>query len=258
MRVFLTIFIYLMASTALLARPFCVSHRALGFGELENSMAAFVAAGEAGVAAIEFDLLHTKDNKTIVYHDKKLKRMTKGANCPSGSAISKLNFEQIDKNCRLVNGEKIPTFSETLETLSKFKAILFVELKDSISEADFSDIKKYYSDRPSKLVIISFKAEALDTVLKKRETDDFFKQIKTLLLKKRGNSANIERFDGLNTKYIKTSKVDEFKRQGKLIGVYTKNSGRKIRKYLKKGSDFITTDEPMKCEKIIEEIQSRK
>jgi len=137
--------------------------------------------------------------------------------------------------------------------LSSYETILFVELKDSISKNDFTMIKKYYKNRPEKLIIISFDPKALDMVLKVRESDDFFKKIKTILLKKRGSKAEISRFDGLDTKYIRTSRLRTFKAQKKIVGVYTKDSSRKIKKYLKKGADFITTNEAKKCERIIQE-----
>lgn len=240
----------LLVSSSLVAAPYCVSHRANGYGELENSMGALKAAARAGVHAIEFDLNHTKDNKTVVYHDEVLKRFVKGA-CPFGRAVRHLTLEEISQGCQLENGEAVPTFREAMIELSKFDSVLFVELKDTIIEEDFKVIKEFYSERPEKVVIISFKTKILDKVLEKRKKDPFFKKIKTVLLKKYGYFGKIDKYDGIDAKYIHKRKVKRLKKKGHLVGVYTKDSERKIKKYLKKGVDFITTNDPKLCEDII-------
>jgi len=244
-----------MASSSLLAKPFCVSHRAKGFGEIENSMAALMAASQFGSSAIEFDLHHTKDNKTIVYHDEVFKRLIKGGACPKGLNVHEVTLKEIDEKCRLENGEKVPTFDEALKALSAFDSTQFIELKDTITEEDFETIKRYYSDRPEKVLIISFKPSALAKVEKKRLEDPFFKKVKTVLLKKYGYFGDFSKFDGVDLKYVHKSKVKRLKAQGKLVGVYTKDSKRKIKKYLKKGVDFITTNNTGLCQEIIEKMK---
>ena len=178
--------------SAYAAKPFCVSHRAKGFGETENSMAALLAAGKAGAAAVEYDLNHTKDHKTVIYHDSVVKRFLIGSTCPMGTSVHELTLDEINSKCQLDNGEKIPTFSEALRVMSTFDTIQFVELKDTITEDDFAVIKKYYGHQPEKLMIISFDTNALDLVLKKRKTDSFFNKIKTVQLKKYGYVGKID------------------------------------------------------------------
>ncbi|MFT6067844.1 MAG: glycerophosphoryl diester phosphodiesterase [Bacteriovoracaceae bacterium] len=236
-----------------LAGPYCVSHRALGYGEIENSLSALEAAGIAGAAGIEFDLHHTKDNKTIIYHDKKLKRLVKGKDCPVGKDVHELNLSDINGKCFLENGEPIPLFEDSLKLMRTYESILFVELKDFITDSDFDLIKKYYGDRPERLMLISFSMEALEVVLEKRKKDPFFDKIKLILLKKYGYTGNIDKIDGIDAKYIHKKRVKRLKKASKLVGVYTKDSEKKIKKYLKKGADFITTNKPTLCERIISE-----
>lgn len=249
----MTFTLFSVAQAAAKAKPFCVSHRAIGFGELENSTAALEAASKANATAIEFDLLHTKDNKTIVYHDKKLDRITTGSNCPKGELVHDITLKNIQDNCKLTNGESIPTFEASMKLLSGYDTTLFVELKDTITQADFDTIKRYYSDRPEKVLIISFNESALDIVLKQRLKDDFFKKVKTVQLKKYGYFGSFKKYDVVDAKYIHKSKVKRLQKNGKIVGVYTKDSEKRIKKYLKKGVDFITTNDTKLCERIINE-----
>ncbi len=245
--VIVTIFFQISA----LARPFCVSHRALGFGELENSVAAFRAALKDDVDAIEFDLLHTKDNETIVYHDKKLERFVEGKNCPTGNKVDELSLSQIQSHCRLSNGETIPTLKDALHVLSQGASKLFIEFKDEPRPSDFDLIEEFFKNRPEQVFIISFDEEALEKVDVLRRKSSFYQQVKTVKLQKFGYLSNFEDFDMVSAKYIHKKKVKRLQDEGKLVGVYTKDKDSKIRKYLKKGVDFITTNRPRRCLEII-------
>lgn len=240
------------SATAFAAKPFCVSHRAKGFGETENSMGALIAAARAGAVAVEYDLNHTSDHKTVVYHDSVVKRFLKGSSCPFGKSVHELTLEEISSKCVLDNGEKVPTFDEALKVMSGYDTIQFVELKDTITEEDFATIKRYYEDKPEKLMIISFDTRALDLVIKKRKSDDFFKQIKTVRLKKYNYFGKLDKYEGLDAKYIHKAKVKRLQKKGMLVGVYTKDSKRKMKKYLRKGVDFITTNNTKLCEEVVQ------
>lgn len=57
-----------------------IAHRGSRFEGLpENTLAAFLDAAKAGADIIELDVWYTKDKKVVVFHDKCLTRMTKGA-----------------------------------------------------------------------------------------------------------------------------------------------------------------------------------
>ena len=233
------------------ARPFCVSHRALGFGELENSIAAFRTAMRNDVDAIEFDLLHTKDGKTIVYHDKKLKRLVSGVNCPIGEKVKDLSLSQIQSHCRLINGELIPTLNDALQVLSHGESKLFIEFKDKPLFSDFELIEEYFKNYPEKVFIISFDGETLRQVNMLRMKSPFYQNVATVKLQKFGYFSKFEDFDMVSAKYIHKKKVKCLQDKGKLVGVYTKDKDSKIRKYLKKGVDFITTNRPRRCLELI-------
>ena len=245
--------IILLLSAPSFGKPYCVAHRSLGFGELENSQASFLAASRGNASAIEFDLLHTKDKKTIIYHDSILDRLVEGGNCPKGELVSSLTLKEIQDNCLLENKEKIATLEDGLKLLSSYDSKLFIEFKDhSITKDDLALIKNYYAERPEKIAIISFNKEILDKVTKVKTVDSFYNKIKVMLLKKYGFLGSIKNYDGIDAKYITKLRIKKLKRDGKLVGVYTKDSKRKIKRYLRKGVDFITTNNHKLCSSIIE------
>ena len=100
-----------------------VAHR--GYHDLnrpENSLAAFRAAIEAGIA-FECDIHLTKDGKLVVCHDSSLKRM-----CGKEGIIEELTLEEIQKNYQLPDGSKILQFVDLLKE-NNGKVPMVIELK---------------------------------------------------------------------------------------------------------------------------------
>ncbi len=238
-------------SNAMANLPICVAHRSIGYGELENSLSAFKAAIESNGKAIELDIRHTLDGKTMVFHDKVLDRLVTGANCPVAKEFNNLTYSEINDNCLLKNNEKIPTFEDALELLSRSDMVLFVELKDSISKDDFKLIRKYYAKRPDKIIFVSFKKKALAKVISQREQDSFFKDTKILKLTIFPNLLNFNgkasKYDGIDTSFIFKHRVKRIQKNDKLVSVYTKNTIKQFNRYNSIGVDFITTNRPKLC-----------
>ncbi|MBQ8337927.1 MAG: glycerophosphodiester phosphodiesterase [Oscillospiraceae bacterium] len=88
----------------------------------ENSIAAFKAAIEAGIA-IETDIHITKDNEVVVFHDDTLKRM-----CGDEREIEKLTLNEIKKLRLAGTNEQIPTLKEVLDLVDG-KVPLLIEFK---------------------------------------------------------------------------------------------------------------------------------
>ena len=230
---------------------FCVSHRGLGYGEFENSLSALKQAISEKADAVEFDILHTKDKKALVFHDKKLKRLAMGKNCPLKSKLKDLSFRDIQKNCRLKNGESIPTLREALEVFVGSKVRLFIEFKDRALDSDFSLIEEVFSHNPAQVFIVSFNKDNLAFVDRLRKSSSFYRQVRTVKLQKYGYFGSFSVFDVADAKYIHKAKVKHLQKAGKVVGVYTKDKASKIKKYLRKGVDFITTNRPFLCESIV-------
>lgn len=139
-----------------------IAHRgASGRGHApENTLAAFQAAIEIGVDAVECDVHCTSDGQVVVIHDRTLDRTT-----DSKGAIQRLTLNEIKKadagswfDPRFA-GERIPTLGEALK-LMKRKVVTVVEIKQrDITDKVIEEIEK--AKAVEEVVIISFHASAL-------------------------------------------------------------------------------------------------
>jgi len=103
-----------------------IAHRGIhssSGGLVENSMPAFAAASEKGYA-IELDVQLTKDNKLVVFHDKKLKRMF-----GLDENLSDLTYAELSELKFDGSSESVPLFSDVLAMVNGQVPIL-VEIKN--------------------------------------------------------------------------------------------------------------------------------
>ena len=104
-------------------RPLVIAHRGASGRELENSLAAFRAAGQAHADAVELDIHATRDGHLLVHHDEDA----------GGYNIPRASFAEL-RAVRLKNGEAIPTLAEALDVIHPMTA--FVEVKSLPAEFD--------------------------------------------------------------------------------------------------------------------------
>ncbi|MBT7611046.1 MAG: hypothetical protein HN576_14890 [Bacteriovoracaceae bacterium] len=233
---------------------FCVAHRGNSSVELENSEASLLSAADMGVGAVEFDIHHTKDGIAVINHDKNLENVTqKNELCPRKKNISEITFSELSK-CKLLNGESIPRFNDIVRKLRSYPIRLVIEYKSSPKIDEMKLLRKLYGDQPERIYFISFKEDFLDKIIKWRESFPFLKKTKVIRLK-RISYSRTDRFDGLNTKYLGKRHVRAARKNGRIIGIFTKNTLKHIRKYLDRDVDFITTNYPQRC---MEELHRRK
>jgi glycerophosphoryl diester phosphodiesterase len=102
-------------------------------GVSENSGQTFALAEQLGADFVEIDVRLTADGVIFpLHHDRLGDGLVNGAYC-YGSAED-YTFMQLQANCRLVNGEKIPTLSETLETgLTTTDASVWLDMKTPVA-----------------------------------------------------------------------------------------------------------------------------
>jgi len=106
-------------------RPLVIAHRGVSRGAVENSLAAFRAAGPSGADAVELDVHATVDGALMVHHD---------ATIDGRHHISRLSERSVREH-RLSNGEPIPTLAEALAAVDPALAV-FVEIKSLPPEYD--------------------------------------------------------------------------------------------------------------------------
>ncbi|MGL5330607.1 MAG: glycerophosphodiester phosphodiesterase family protein [Peptostreptococcaceae bacterium] len=118
------------------------SHRGLHNDDYpENSLGAFKNSIKYGYG-IELDVLLTKDNKVVVFHDYNLERMTNNK-----SDVNELTYKEISELLLLNTDEKIPLLSEVLKCINgKIPVLIEIKAIDeyiSISENVYNITKDY-------------------------------------------------------------------------------------------------------------------
>lgn len=108
-----------------------IAHRGLHGGDIpENSMAAFEAAAEKGLA-VELDVRLTKDGKLVVFHDSSLMRM-----CGVEGEVGEFTAEQLGAFTLGESYERIPLFKDVLKSIDG-RVPLLIEIKN----CDFGNIE---------------------------------------------------------------------------------------------------------------------
>jgi glycerophosphoryl diester phosphodiesterase len=127
------------------SRPLVIAHRGASGYEVENSLAAFHAAGERGADAVELDIHSTADGAFVVHHGDRV----------AGHLIPQSSFKDVRAH-PLPNGEPIPTLEEALAVIVP-RMIAFVEVKTlrpQLDEKFFQVIEK--SGAPGRVALHGF------------------------------------------------------------------------------------------------------
>lgn len=213
-----------------------IGHRGAKGYEPENTIKSFKKAISLGVDAIEFDVRKTKDGKLVIFHDKKVDKLTEGK-----GLVNNLTLDEI-KELR-VQGEEILTLQEALNFIGKKVKKIFVELKESGFETEvLKEIKKRKLE--DRVIVISFLKDVLKTVRKlnkKIETGLIYVRhknpIKTVLSLGANYLVAFYRF--IHTRDIEKAHDNDLK-----VIVWTINKKSEAKEYKKKGVDGIVSDFP--------------
>lgn len=108
-----------------MSRPLVIAHRGASGYEVENSLAAFRAAGPAGADAVELDVHATADGALFVHHDETI---------DATHHIAHATAQQVER-LRLPNGEPIPTLAQALEAIGP-ELRVFIEVKSLAPQYD--------------------------------------------------------------------------------------------------------------------------
>ena len=93
----------------------------------ENSIEIIKTASRLGATGIEIDVRYTKDGVPILYHDNALNLRLIQKNGLDGP-VEAYTYQQLQAFVRLINGERIPTLEEALETVLMNTTLNFVWL----------------------------------------------------------------------------------------------------------------------------------
>ncbi len=134
---------------------YIVAHRGAEDLELENSMAAFLAAPPAD--AVELDVHASLDNQLVVIHDRTAERVAAPDSPHRDAPMASLTVEQI-KEITLTNGENVPTLEEVLATTD---LPIQVEIKAPGAVAPAAELFRHRPEQLARILFISFSDAAL-------------------------------------------------------------------------------------------------
>lgn len=147
-----------------------IAHRGVSGIECENTIAAFIAAGNRSYFGIETDVHVTSDNNFIIIHDGVTKRLTDSDLIVEKTSFSKLRKLKVyDREVGKYRSDLyLPSLEEYIGICSRYQKKAVLELKNPMEEKNIRGIiseieKQNYIDDT---IIISFSFENITTVQK--------------------------------------------------------------------------------------------
>ena len=222
--------------------PLIIGHRGAMGHVTENTIPSIKKAIELGVDGIEIDVFRCKSGEIVVFHDKKLDRLTN-----SSGYIEDLSYDSINK-IKVMGKYRIPQLLEVIDILPN-EIFLNIELKGEETSQKVNEIVTEFINRTeSKLdrfIISSFNWKELEkfrlfnskipiAVL----TDT--SPLNAISVAKKLNAVAINP----NYKLLNKNTANEIKKEGLKIFPYTVNSLSDIDKMKTLGVDGIITDYP--------------
>ena len=145
-------------------KPKMIAHRGLSGIETENSLAAFVAAGNRDYYGVETDVHVTKDGRFVIFHDDETGRL-----CEENLSVESSDFSSLralkmkEMGGAFSDVQKIPTLAEYLRVMKRYEKNCIIELKNPMAEKHIEEIvcecrREYDLER---IVFISFSYENL-------------------------------------------------------------------------------------------------
>ena len=229
--------------------PLIIGHRGAKGHITENTLPSIEKALELGVDGIEIDVFLCNSGELVVFHDKKLDRLTnvKGY-------IENLEYDSIKKI--IVKGEyKIPTLNEVVELIDR-KAILNIELKGSGTAEPTHKLlthiikqKKWMADQ---FIISSFNWDELEIFYKLNQKVSIAiltgsDPLDAIPIAKQLNAIAINP----NFKALDLKNVKKIHNEGYKVFPYTINNPRDIEEMLNMKVDGIITDFPERVKKAL-------
>ena len=263
MKRILTVLIAVMigfAASAQYKAPKIIAHR--GFhkseGAARNSLNALKAAQEAGIWGSECDLQLTKDGKVLVVHGPS---HPGSKNAKPHVNIHKSTMAKVQA-IPLESGEKVPTLEEYLQQLKTSKNTkLIIEIKDQptpqleteIVEKTLALVAKYQLEE--EVEYIAFRPWVCWELARLAPEGT-----KIAYLSGDYSPAYCKAMGcaGIDYKYTVLKKRKNWIKQAHKLGMYvnawTVNKEEDIRWCIQNGVDYITTDDPVLVQKLIDEM----
>lgn len=201
-----------------------IAHRGVSGLELENTIAAFVAAGQRSYYGIETDVHVTSDGKFIVVHDDDLKRIAGLDIVVEDTTFEKLRKVRLnDHDGRLRGDLCLPSLEEYILLCKKYEKQAILELKNPMPKEKLWELTENIKELGwyEHTTFISFAGENLEAIREKFADADV--QYLTSICTEEEISYMIKnRFDADLCGYcITVEKVEKLHAAGLVVNVWT-------------------------------------
>jgi len=222
--------------------------------ESENSVSALKSAINIGACGSEFDVWWSEDQVPVVCHDPVI----------GGKNVEKTSAKEL-QTVKLEENESVPTLEQYLQTaMQQNRTHLVLEIKSSqvsqqrTIELTEAVVRMVHKMRAQAWVeYISFNYE---TLLKIRQLDPVAR-IAYLSDDKSLQTLVDDRISGIDYSFYSYQKdpelIEKAHKLGLTVNVWTVNDKSELEFYVKKGVDFITTNEPEALIKIINDNKQK-
>jgi len=235
-----------------------VGHRGASGHAPETTLAAYRTAIQMGVDAVEVDVHRLRDGTLVAIHDANLKRTTNGRGCIGDLTLAELKALDAGSwfNARFPRkarpefaGLKVPTRQEIIDLMKSSSAELFIEIKDPERYAPDFELSLLALVQKNRMEprtrFLSFHAQSL------RKIKQLQASIPTVLLISRCGKDPVKAATdipadelGIRFECLTPSMVENARRKGLRVSVWTVDAEKDMRRMLKMGVDRIITDYP--------------
>lgn len=218
-----------------------VGHRGAAGLATENTRVSFQAALKAGVDWIEFDVRATSDGHVVVFHDSHTLRTTNKAYIISRTPLATL------QRVRLNGNQSIPTLTEALNNIGGHAKVM-IELKTAgCARIVVQNIERLIKKgmRYSDFCVGSFTSLLLREV---RVLNEHIPLFLFHLPNKSYRFLHVRGLDlqgvGFHHRFLPARAIEQAHMHGLEVYIFTVNSKRRARKFVKLGADMIGTNRP--------------
>ncbi len=214
-----------------------VAHRGESTHHIENTLEAIQTSIDQDIKVIEIDVVLTKDNEVVVFHDLNLKRLT-----GDERRVSEVNLSEL-QTLTLTQGSltsSIPTLEEVL-SITPSDVSLLIELKpDGDNYNELATRTEILISSNDKHLIQSFSIPALESI--KRINPN--RACGFIMIIGEGGFVNYEFADfyTVEESYIGRPLINQIHAVGKKAYVWTINDEEKVTKCIALNADAIITD----------------
>ncbi len=219
-----------------------IGHRGAAGYEVENTLKSFQKALDLKVDIIELDVHQCASGELVVFHDKKIKRLTE-----ERGSIIKMTLAEIQE-LRLSDGQKILTLDEALDLIAGRAQVNIDIKKRGIAPALVAALNNHLSKphwETRHFIISSFFHREL-RLIKKLNADLkigllYYRNLRNIAKKAKKMSAYSVH---LNKRYLRKKTIENLRSYGIKIFIWTINSPNEISQARELGVDGIMTDFP--------------